>query len=152
METFASVLFLLAGSAWVGAIVFHSSVVAPAVFATLDDSGARLFLRDLFPKFFRFGLACGALIAAAVAALAISSSWSDGVLYLAVATALMIALEVISLRMVPAINAARDAGTSGEARFRRLHGASVLLTVVILLLGIGVLALFGMLASAELRA
>ena len=43
--------------------------------------------------------------------------------------------------MVPAINAARDAGEAGKACFDRLHRLSVLFTVVILLLGIGVVAL-----------
>jgi hypothetical protein len=53
----------------------------------------------------------------------------------------MLILEAASLWMVPAINAARDAGAAGKARFDRLHRVSVLFTVVILILGIGVVAL-----------
>ena len=127
---------VLAGT-WVGAIVFHSAIVAPGVFRVLDESSARQFLRDLFPRFFRFGLACGALmIVATGSAVALGNALAPGLLTAAV---VMTGLEAVSLWMVPAINAAKDAGQSGDTRFARLHRMSVLLTLVILITGVGVL-------------
>ena len=126
---------------WIGAIIFHSAVVAPSVFAGLDEPTARRFLRDLFPKFFKLGLICGGLTLAA-AGLAL---WfgAEGASALLAAALLMTILEGISLWMVPSINAARDAGAEGAARFTRLHRISVMLTVLILLIGIAVLYQLG---------
>ena len=127
---------VLAGT-WVGAIIFHSAIVAPGVFRVLDEPSARRFLRDLFPRFFRFGIACGALLIVATAgAAALGSTLAPKLLAAAVA---MTVLEVVSLRMVPAINAAKDSGEAGQARFARLHGLNVMLTLLILLIGIVVL-------------
>jgi len=44
--------------------------------------------------------------------------------------------------LTPAINAARDEGPSGDARFRRLHGRSVQLNLVVLAIVIGLLVAF----------
>jgi hypothetical protein len=48
------------------------------------------------------------------------------------------------------INAARDAGETGAARFHRLHRLSVGLTVVVLLLGIIALGIVGTSAATGL--
>lgn len=152
MEAVPTVLFLIAAALWLGAIVFQSAVVAPAVFASLDNLAARRFLRILFPRFFRFGLICGALMAIGIAWHAMATGWSARLTSLAMITGVMLCLEYVSLSMVPSINAARDSGPPGEARFRRLHRTSVILTIVILLLGSAVLAWFGWLAAAGLGA
>lgn len=44
--------------------------------------------------------------------------------------------------LTPAINAARDAGPSGQERFRRLHRLSVRLNSVVLILGVALLVAF----------
>jgi hypothetical protein len=133
-----TLLLIAAAGAWIGAIVFQSAVVAPTVFVDLDESAARVFLRRLFPRFFKLGLVCGALM---LAGLALVGFDAPNALPIAALTVAMLVLEAASLWMVPAINAARDAGEAGKARFDRLHRLSVLFTVVILLLGIGVIAL-----------
>ena len=148
MTAIATILFTVSASAWVGAILFQSAVVAPAVFRHLDEPQARLLLRGLFPRFFRFGLICGALMLAAVVWLGSASEWSATTAALTAATLIMIVLEAISLLMVPSINAARDAGDAGSVRFSRLHGTSVALTLIILLLGIGILATVAARAAA----
>ena len=141
METFVATLLTLSTAVWVGAIVFQSAVVAPAVFVELDEAAARSFLRTLFPRFFRLGLICGVLMLAAVLGFAAFSGWTAPVAILALITFIMIILEATSLAMVPHINSARDAGATGHAKFERLHRTSVLLTVAILLLGISVLVI-----------
>ena len=121
METFAAALLTLSAGVWVGAIVFQSAVVAPAVFVDLDETAARALLRTLFPRFFRLGLICGALMLAAVLSLGVFSGWTATFTILASITGTMIILEAISLAMVPHINSARDAGATGHAKFERLH-------------------------------
>jgi hypothetical protein len=139
METITIAVFTLAASAWLGAIVFQSAVVAPTVFVDLDEASARAFLRRLFPRFFRLGLVCGALMIASLLASVAAVGWSTTVAGLAAITAAMITLNATSLAMVPHINAARDAGETGETTFRRLHRSSVLLTIIVMLLGIAAL-------------
>lgn len=142
-----STLFILAAGIWAGAIVFQSAVVAPAVFTVLDESQARGFLRMLFPRLFRLGLACGVVMATALAITSVSSRGSDLLTTLALVTAIMLIFQAISLSLVPLINAARDAGESGAARFKRLHRLSVSLTVFVLLLGVISIAAVGQTAS-----
>ncbi|MEM7504946.1 MAG: DUF4149 domain-containing protein [Pseudomonadota bacterium] len=147
--TIATTLLTLAAAVWVGAIVFQTAVVAPTVFASLDEAAARLFLRRLFPRFFQLGICCGVLMIAAIAGAVATRDWTETLGQLAVLSVIMLLLEVISLAMVPRINAARDAGEAGKTTFSRLHLVSVLLTLTILLLGIGVLAIVAMRAAAS---
>ena len=130
-----------------GAIIFQSAVVAPTVFVDLNESAARTFLRTLFPRFFRLGLVCGFLMLAGLIWLGVLAAWPSSVVALVVVTSVMVLFEAVSLRMVPQINAARDAGQAGETLFSRLHRISVLLTVAILLLGIAVLVAVSTLAA-----
>ena len=148
METVATAILTISAGVWTGAIVFQSAVVAPAVFVNLDEVAARSFLRTLFPRFFHLGLVCGALMLAALLGLGVVAGWTLAVIVLATGTSVMIILQSISLAMVPYINAARDAGPAGQAKFARLHRTSVVLTVVILLLAITILAVVAARAAA----
>ena len=143
MEALASTLITIAVGTWVGAIIFQSAVVAPAAFANLDSDAARRFLRALFPRFYRLGLVCGGLTLLGIAMAAAAMGWSGRLTTLAAAASGMLALEIVSLRLVPLINAARDAGAAGAARFERLHRFSVALTVIILIVGVVLLSMIG---------
>lgn len=132
----ASALALLCAGAWLGAIVFQSALVAPAVFGELDAAAARRVLRRLFPRFFSLGIV---LIGVALAAVAVAPI-APGVRSTSAATLAMMLLAIgLSLALVPAINAASDAGNA--SRFRILHGASVLLTLATLVGAIGVVVI-----------
>lgn len=148
MEAFVASVMTISAAVWIGAIVFQSAIVAPAVFVDLDETAARSFLRTLFPRFFRLGLVCGALMLAALLAIGVVVGWTATAIALASIAGVMIVLETVSLALVPHINAARDAGEAGAAKFERLHRTSVLLTVAILLLGIAFLAIVAALAAA----
>ena len=141
METLAIAVVTISAGIWVGTVVFQSAIVAPTVFVDLDEATARSFLRTLFPRFFRLGLVCGALMLAGLIAIGLIAGWTTTVVSLAAMTGVMFSLEWISLAMVPYINAARDAGAAAHSRFARLHRTNVLLTVLILLLGIALLAI-----------
>ncbi len=65
MTAFATALLIIPAATWLGSIVFQTAVVAPAVFVNLDEATARKFLRTVFPRFYRLGLVCGALMALA---------------------------------------------------------------------------------------
>jgi len=148
METVALILMTTAAAVWTGAIVFQSAVVAPTVFMELETATAGSFLRRLFPRFFRLGIVCGALMLTALLFFGTLSGWTPSALALACATVIMLVLEAISLAMVPHINAARDAGPTHHARFVRLHRMSVAFTVAILLLGVAVIATIATRAAA----
>ena len=51
----------------------------------------------------------------------------------------MIILSIISLKMIPLINNARDMGEEGKTSFDRLHLVSVMLNVITLLIGLALL-------------
>jgi hypothetical protein len=139
MKTIIDAILVAACGSWIGAILFHSAVVAPATFTRLSPDDAGRFLRTLFPKFFVFGLICGALMLLALVLQTLTdASPSASVVALAAA---MVLMQGISLGMVPAINRARDEGESGRRRFGRLHGINVLLTLIVLFAGLLVLYL-----------
>jgi Ca2+/Na+ antiporter len=133
---------------WVGSIIFQSLIVAPVVFSALDEKGARGVLRGVFPRFFRLGIGCSGFALLALLAAGLLAGWS-GLVAPLVAAAVMTLLACIALYLVPAINAARDAGDAGAARFRRLHSLSVALTVASLVVGIGLLGAVGAAAAGS---
>ncbi len=143
MEYVALATTTIATGIWIGAIVFHSLVVAPTVFVNIDETAAKRFLRAIFPRFYQLGLICGTFMLVGLTITAFSLAWPGVFNTLLVIASIMILLEGLSLWLVPRINAARDAGTAGAARFKRLHRLSVMLTLLILILGIGVLATLG---------
>jgi len=112
---------LLAALAF-GAGTFVSFVLAPMVFRVLEPAQASGFLRAMFPRYYAFLLACGLGLA------------GTGLVRteLLPAAAGLAGLAAGSLALVPRINAARDAGADGAARFRRLHGLSVAINLAML--------------------
>jgi len=129
----------------IGAVVFQSAVVAPSVFGALDGDQAGQLLRRLFPAFFRLEIACGVIAAGAFGAAAAIGLPGTGPLALAASVAITL-LAILSLALVAPINRARDAGDRAASRFRLLHGLSVALTLLVLLLGVAIL--FGYAAAA----
>ncbi len=111
------------GGLGAGVIICLSFLVAPLVFKTVDGPAASRFLRALFPRYYRALLALALIATGLALAGAPAGLWAAGS-WLAAAAG--------SLALVPAINAARDAGDAGAARFRRLHGLSVGLNLVML--------------------
>ena len=111
---------LLAGAS-LGIIVFQSAVLAPLVFTQLKDGSSGPFLRALFPRFFL-------ILAALGLAMALSSYLGDfnrG----AVLGFVALVLALIAYALIPGTNRARDEGRTTV--FKRLHLASVLLTLAI---------------------
>ena len=125
-----SILSLLSGVA-VGVILFQTAVIAPTVFRGLGADHAGPFLRKVFPKFFMVLMVLG-IVKGTFAATAgqIPEIWVAGGTFL---------LAGLSYRLIPQTNKVRDEGD--ESAFKKLHFASVLMTVIILIINAGSIAL-----------
>ena len=108
----------------VGVILFQTAIIAPAVFTALSSFDSSVFLRKVFPKFFIFLVALGAI--ANVTAIIIEDGQAI------IISGATVAFAVFAYLLIPMTNKSRDEGD--ERLFKRLHLASVLLTVAILIL------------------
>jgi hypothetical protein len=124
------ILLLLASGALLGSMLFFAVIVAPIVFTALPSDAAGNFLRRLFPRYYTWGVVVSAL--ATVPAVLIL--WLDAVLMAVVTLLFVLARQFL----MPRINESRDAALAGDAvakrRFNRLHGLSVLINLVQMLL------------------
>ena len=128
-------LALLVVAALFGGMLLYSFGFAPFLFRTLKPETAGRLLRRAFPVYYLLTIAAGALGALLV--------WLSGDGLSAMLLAL-VALGAVAARqgLMPAINAARDAGNAAAGRFRALHGASVAINMVQLALVAWVLVRF----------
>ena len=137
--------YLLALTAWVGSILFFSFGVAPMIFTALGAESGGKFVRALFPRYYAWGAICGAI--ALPASVAAPLSYPEyrgpavGIQSLVIVACIMVMLYAGN-SLTPAINAARDAGLEGRARFERLHRRSIWLNMIVLIAGIGLLIVF----------
>jgi len=115
-----------------GSMLFFALVVAPTVFRALPAEQAGPFLRALFPRFYLWGL-----VAAVLCTLLAPFAATDGMVIVACATVTLL-FVFARQQLMPAINRARQRQLDGDAaaglRFRRLHGLSVLVNLLQLLL------------------
>lgn len=110
----------------VGVILFQTAVIAPTVFRSLGPDQAGPFLRKVFPKFFVVLVVMG--IAGAIAALASDANYQ---LWICLVT---LTLGILAYLLIPMTNKSRDDGN--EKLFKKLHNASVLMTVLILVVNL----------------
>jgi hypothetical protein len=134
--------YLIALAAWVGSILFFSFGVAPIIFKVLGAQAGGRFVRELFPRYYAWGAVAGAV--ALPSAVAVPLCFPEmrgpgvGVRSLVIIAGVLVMLYAGN-SLTPAINAARDEGPAGQARFDALHRRSVRLNAVVLLLGLGLL-------------
>lgn len=103
-----------------GGMVLYSFGFAAFVVNALPAETAGPLIRKAFPHFYLFVLGTS-VIAAALAA--VTLNWPAVILLVSIAATTIFARQVL----MPAINAATDTGE--KARFKRLHGLSVLITL-----------------------
>jgi hypothetical protein len=138
-------VYVIALTAWVGSILFFSFVVAPIIFTVLGPEAGGKFVRALFPRYYSWGAIAGAIALPAYVAVPLCYPEYRGPMVGVQALILLgctLAMLYAGNSLTPAINAARDAGPAGEERFRRLHGRSVRLNALVLLIGLGLLVAF----------
>jgi hypothetical protein len=114
----------------VGTIIFQTAIVAPSVFTSLSGADSSTFLRKVFPRFFILLAVLGGT--ANVAAIIVGQA-----VLIAISGA-TVALAAIAYVLIPATNHSRDEGR--EKTFKRLHLASVVLTLGILAANLASLA------------
>jgi hypothetical protein len=114
----------------VGTIIFQTAIVAPSVFTSLSGPDSSTFLRKVFPRFFILLAVLGGT--ANVAAIIVGQA-----VLIAISGA-TVALAAIAYVLIPATNHSRDEGR--EKTFKRLHLASVVLTLGILAANLASLA------------
>ena len=115
----------------VGVILFQTAVIAPTVFRSLGPDQAGPFLRKVFPKFFVVLVVMGT--AGAISALASDASYQ---LWVCLVT---LTLGLLAYLLIPMTNKSRD--ERNEKLFKKLHNASVSMTVLILVVNLFGLAL-----------
>lgn len=125
-----------------GGLIVAAGTTAPVAVRVLPEDGAARFLRAFWPRYYRLGSGGGAALTLALGLMVPSSPL--GTAYaslLTVLAALFTAALWGAQLMIPAINAARDAGA--DARFERLHRLVLGLTGAGLLAGLVFLAALG---------
>jgi len=132
-------VYAFALASWVGSVLFFSFGVAPVIFRVLGAEAGARFVRALFPRYYAWGVVSGAIALPALVAAPLTFPEYKGY-WVLLQAGLVVAGILIFLycgnSLTPAINAARDAGPDGSARFDRLHKRSVRLNAVALLIGI----------------
>ena len=134
-EAYLMAGFICLVAAYVGALVFAAGTVAPLVVQKLDEEAAAAILRPFWVRYHRFAvigaLAFSLTISAASFVSAVPLVYSTGLVACASAMTLCF---YIGMRLINAINAARDEGNVD--RFNALHRTDVMLVGIGLLLGI----------------
>jgi hypothetical protein len=123
MTEFAGLLLI---ATLFGGMVLYSFGFAPMVFSAMPPERAGRFIRAAFPWYYLFVTATAGI----GGAILLPSNSRSGVLALGIAVVAIYARQVL----MPQINAARDGQLLGspeaKRRFGRLHGISVLLNLI----------------------
>ena len=121
---FADKIYILISGLIVGIILYQSSIVAITVFKNLDEKNTSIFLRKIFPQFFK------AIIFLNATSL-ILSFFSFSVIKIIVSFSSII-LALICFYIIPETNKAAD--EKNQKRFKNLHTLSVVSTMLILIM------------------
>lgn len=140
-------IYLLAIVCWLGAIIFFSVFVAPAVFTQLSITDAGRVVSMIFPRYYAIGYIAGAvaLVLAIYFAIARGPSgwWGAAAAGLSIALALTIYAGAVVRPRVDAIRTVTEELKPDPARraeFDRLHHLSVVLNGAVLILDLAALA------------
>ena len=115
----------------VGVILFQTAIIAPTVFRGLEPDQAGPFLRKVFPKFF--------VVLAAMGVVGAILSLVGGATFQLWIFLITLVLGTLAYLLIPMTNKSRDEGN--EKLFKKLHNASVIMTVLILIVNLFGLAL-----------
>lgn len=115
-----------------GGSVLYSFGFAAALFSTLPAEQAGSTLRRVFPHFYLF-----VMVTSAIAAVLL---WASNPMSAYLLAAIAISTLPTRQLLMPAINAATDAGN--KSRFKALHGLSVVVTLIHIAMAAWVLARF----------
>lgn len=148
MQSFARFLLLFSSVVWIGGIIFFSFVVAPTAFSVLpaQEIAGAIVGRSL-GSLHRIGLSCGVMFLAAT----FLGRFRQTKALRALVGLMLLSTAVSQFRIMPQMERIRAAvggsmqalphQDAGRAAFDRLHQTSVVLEGIVLLAGIGAVAL-----------
>ena len=146
---FASVVYRLALSLWVGGIALFTFIVTPVIFRTQGRDAAGKIVGAIFPSYFRYGMV---LAGVTLLARIVAGGAFHGVRQWAGTALIVIALLLTGYQafwLTPQMERVKRSVASFETisandpsrkEFRRLHGISMVVNLVVLLEGIALLA------------
>lgn len=113
-------------------IIYQSAIVAATAFKSLERKQSSIFLRTIFPRFFKLIFVLGAL----TFVLCLISRAS---IYEYLVSLTTIVLSILCVSIIPLTNRYKD--NNNEKMFGYLHTLSVLLTMIILFVNISLIFL-----------
>ena len=111
-----------------GLIIFQTLLAAPIVFTSLKQDQARIFIRKVFPRLFKFLYLIGLLM------LVVNFLSNSTYMLLYIVSSLTFIFPLICALMVDVTNKATDDGNIQKFKF--LHTLSVILTMIVLILNL----------------
>ena len=143
----ATIVYRLAIACWLGGVALFTTTLTPTLFKTYSRDMAGGIVGVLFPGYFRWGLACGAIalvglalargshaVASAII-IAVMLAITAGQAFIIEPRAAELKKAIPSFETTPADNPAR-------AQFRKLHGVSAVANLAVLGGGIALVVLF----------
>ncbi|MBC8283571.1 MAG: DUF4149 domain-containing protein [Nitrospinae bacterium] len=145
VTTIFNFIYLLSLVCWIGSIVFFSFFVAPVVFKTLDREKAGEIVGIVFPRYYKLGYICGALILLSflvAGAQGIELKWCAwGIMILGSGLAGLVINPKAKKIKEELKSVSENEKTTLEAKFKSLHSLSVKLNAVVLFSGLWLLGL-----------
>lgn len=142
MRTLATILLQLALGLWVGALVFVSFIVAPAVFGAVASDTAGTVMGAIFPRYYGFTVALGVVALAAAVPLRRAGRGVGWGVLVGMMLIMLVATAYAGGVVSPRARALRPAlhqepvDPAIRAEFDVLHRRAVQLNGLVLVLGI----------------
>ena len=140
---FFNFIYLLSLVCWLGSIIFFSFFVAPVVFKTVDREKAGEIVGIIFPRYYKLGYVCGALILLSFLFTGeVGLKWCAwGIMVLGSGFAGLVINPKAKIIKEQLKSLPEDEKLTLEAKFKTLHSLSVKLNAFVLFSGLWLLAL-----------
>lgn len=125
----AAALYRLAVAAWLGGAALFTLVLTPTLFRVLNRDQAGAIVGYLFPGYFRWGLACGAIALAALVLMKLprkrlTASLLAAMLAITAVQAFVIEPKAVAIKQEIHSFETTPSDHPLRAQFRKLHGIS----------------------------
>jgi hypothetical protein len=136
-------IYLLSLVCWLGSIIFFSFFVAPVVFKTLDREKAGEIVGIIFPRYYKLGYICGALILLCFLMIGeVGLKWCAwGIMVLGSGLAGLVINPKAKKIKEQLKSSPENEILPLEAKFKTLHSLSVKLNALVLFSGLWLLGL-----------
>jgi len=143
----ATIVYRLAIACWLGGVALFTTTLTPTLFKAYSRDMAGGIVGILFPGYFRWGLACGAISLATLALARGRHTVASAViivvmLVITAGQAFIIEPRAAELKKAIPSFEATPADNPARVRFRKLHGVSAIANLAVLGGGIALVVLF----------